>query len=250
MTQITAVRQLIWVQTKLYLREPLGLFFTLLFAPLLLLMIGAIFGNEPVPEFGGQRHLDMRTPTYAAIVIGVVGLVGIPVDTVGRREMGTLRRFRSTPLRPLTYIAADVFVNFAMVMLGILLLFLVGRLVYQVQFSGNLVLLLAGICLRTLAFLALGYLPTSLVPTASAATVVGNVLIMPMLFLSGITVPLELMPEAVQNVSRFIPLTCVATLLRGLWFGEPMNDYWFEIAILGGVMVVATLLAGWRFRWE
>jgi ABC-2 type transport system permease protein len=250
MTQITAMRKLIWLQTKISLREPLGLFFTLLFAPLLLLMIGAIFGNDPVPEFGGQRHLDMRTPTYAAIVIGVVGLIGIPVETVGRREMGALRRFRATPLRPLTYIAADVFVNFVMVMLGILLLFLVARLVFQVQFSGNLFLLLAGICLSTLAFLALGYLLASLLPTASAATVVGNVLIIPMLFLSGITVPLELMPETVQNISRFIPLTCVATLLRGLWFGEPVSSYLFEVAILGGTLVVATMLAAWRFRWE
>ena len=250
MFHITAVRKLIWVQTKLYLREPLGLFFTLLFAPFLLLMIGAIFGNDPVPEFGGQRHLDMRTPTYAAIVIGVVGLIGIPVDTVGRREMGTLRRFRATPLRPLTYIAADVSVNFAMVMLGILLLFLVSRLAYQVQFSGNLFLLLAGICVSTLAFLALGYLLASLLPTAAAATVVGNVLIIPMLFLSGITVPLEVMPETVQNISRFIPLTCVATLLRGLWFGEPVSSYFFEVAILGGTLVVATVLAAWRFRWE
>ena len=250
MSQIRALRKLMIVQTRLYLREPIGVFFTLLLAPLLLIMMGFIFGNDPVPMFGGRGQLDVNVPAYAAIVIGVIGLVTVPIETSGRREAGVLRRFRATPLRPLTYMAGDVLVYFAMTALGILLLFLLGRIVYQVQFYGSLLALMAGICLSAAAFLALGYVLASLAPNARVATVVGNVLFFPMMILSGTTLPLEMMPETVYNVSRFIPLTHVVTLLRGLWFGESFSEHLIEVAVLGGVLVGGTIIAAWMFRWE
>jgi len=250
MLQWTASKKLLVVQTKLYLREPMGVFFTLLFAPLLLVVMGFIFGNDPVPMFDGRGQLDINVPTYAAIVIGVVGLTALPIETSARRESGVLRRFRATPLRPLTYLASDVLVYFWMALLGIALLFALGMGVYRVQFTGNPLALLGGICLSAAAFLALGYVIASLAPNARLATVVGNVLFIPMMMLSGITLPLEMMPDAVRNVSRFIPLTHVVTLLRGLWFGEPVGQHVMEIMVLGGVLLVGTLVAVWTFRWE
>ncbi|MBK8990059.1 MAG: hypothetical protein IPM39_29025 [Chloroflexi bacterium] len=78
----------------------MAVFFTLLFAPLLLVVMGFIFGNEPMPMFGGLGQLDVYAPTYAAIVIAVVGLTAVPIETSARRDAGVLRRFRATPLRP------------------------------------------------------------------------------------------------------------------------------------------------------
>jgi len=238
------------IQAKLYLREPIGVFFTLLFAPLLLVLMGFIFGNDPVPMFGGRGQLDVNVPAYAAIVIGVVGLMIAPIETTTRREAGVLRRFRATPLKPLTYMAGDVLVYFTMIVLGILLLFLLGRTVYQVQFDGNMLTLMAGISLSAAAFLALGYVLASLAPSARVATAIGNVLFIPMMILSGITLPLEMMPTAVLKVSRFVPLTHVVTLLRGLWFGDSLGEHMLEVAVLCGILAVGTIIAAWSFRWE
>jgi len=250
MYQIRALRKLTIVQTKLYLREPVSVFFTLLFAPLMLIMMGFVFGNSPESMFGGRGQLENNVPAYAAIIIGVVGLITVPIGTAGRREAGLLRRFRATPLRPLTYFTSDVLVYFAMTMLGILLLFLLGKIAYDVQFKGNLLMMIAGICLSAFAFLSMGYVLAGVAPNARVAAVIGNVLFFPMMFLSGTTLPLEVMPEAVRNVSRFIPLTHVVTLLRGLWFGESLSEHLVEIAVLGGVLVVGTIIATRAFRWE
>jgi ABC-2 type transport system permease protein len=250
MIQKIAVQELVVVQAKLYLREPMAVFFTLLFAPLLLVVMGFIFGNEPMPMFGGLGQLDVYVPTYAAIVIGVVGLTAVPIETSARRETGVLRRFRATPLRPLTYLISDVMVYFVMILLGILLLFTLGIGVYRVQFAGNPFVLLAGIGLSAAAFLALGYVIASLAPNTRIATVVGNVLFIPMMMLSGITLPLEMMPETVRNVARFIPLTHVTTLLRGLWFGEPIHQHVMEIVVLAGILVGGIIVAARTFRWE
>lgn len=250
MNQTQALRKLVIVQTKLFLREPLGVFFSLLFAPLLLIMMGIIFGNDPVPMFNDRGYLDVNVPSYAAIVIGMIGLLSVPIETSTRRESGTLRRFRATPLQPLTYIVGDVMVYFAISMLGIFLLFLLGITVYQVQFDGRFLPLMAGIFLSVAAFLALGYVIASLAPNPRIALLVGNVLIITMIFLSGNTLPLEIMPEIGRKISLFSPMTHVVTLLRGLWFGDSFNKHLYEMVFLSGVLLVGTTIAARTFRWE
>ncbi len=244
------LRKLIITQIKLYLREPLAAFFTMAYAPLMLFLFGSIYGNDPVPIFGNRGTMDISVPAYIGLIIITVGLMGVPIATATSRELGVLRRYRVTPLRPLLYIISDVLVNYLMTLLGVLLLFLIGKIVYNVQFDGNVLSILLGFSLGSLSFFALGYLIAGLAPTARIAQVVGMVLAFPMMFLSGAGIPLEILPDSVRNVSQFIPLTHVVTLMRGLWFGEPWGDHVIELVVLSGVLVVGTLVAGKTFRWE
>ena len=247
---VRALWKLTLVQAKLYLREPLGVFFTLLFAPLVLVLFGFMYGNDPQPMFGGLGSMDVSVPAYTGMIIGTVGLMSVPISTAARREAGVLRRFRVTPLRPLIYLVTDVLVYFAMTLLGILLLFVVGKIAYNVRFEGSLLSVIVGIGLGMSAFLTLGYILAGLAPSARVAQVVGMVLFYPMMFLSGSSIPLELMPEGVQKVSRFLPLTHVVTLLKGLWFGEGWGEHLTEVAVLVGVLVVGGIVAARTFRWE
>jgi len=57
-----ALWRLTVVQAKLFLREPMGAFFTLLFAPLVLILFGFIYGNDPEPLFGGRGSMDISVP--------------------------------------------------------------------------------------------------------------------------------------------------------------------------------------------
>src|SRR5512136_2131269 len=100
---MVGLRKLAFVQAKLYLREPMSAFFTLLFGPSLLLLLGFIFGNEPGPATGGLGYLDQSVSAYMAMIIAIVGFTAVPITTAIRREAGVLRRFSATPLRPLTY---------------------------------------------------------------------------------------------------------------------------------------------------
>lgn len=250
MLRLRLLGKLITTEVKLYLREPIGLFFSLFLPVTLLIMMGIIFGNEPVPELGGQGPLDAGLPGYAALIIGILGIAGVPIETATRRETGVLRRFRATPLRPLTYIAGNVLSNFAVMVLGVTVVFLLGRFGYGVPFHGSLPTLALGVFLSAAAFLSVGYVLASVVPTAKVAMVVGNVLLYPMVVLSGVVVPRHVMPETIQNVAQFVPLTHVVTLFAGLWSGHGLGEYLLEIAVLGGVLIVGVALAAWSFRWE
>ena len=245
-----AFQKLTIVQAKLYLREPMSAFFTLLFGPSLLLLLGFIFGNEPSAATGNLGYLDQSVPAYMAIIISIVGLTAVPISSAIRREAGVLRRFSATPLRPLTYFLTDVLVPFLMTLVGILLLVLVGTVVFGVRFEGNLFSLFAGIILGACAFFALGYALVGLVPSARAAVIIGNVVLYPLMIFSGAMVPLQVMPEAVRTISRFLPLTHLVALLRGLWLGQGWGDFLTEVAVLAGVAIVGTVIVARTFRWE
>ena len=247
---MTGFQKLTLVQAKLYLREPMSAFFTLLFGPSLLLLLGFIFGNEPSAATGGLGYLDQSVPAYMAIIIAIVGLTAVPITSTSRREAGVLRRFSATPLRPLTYFLTDVLVPFVMTLLGILLLVLVGVVVFRVRFEGNLFSLLAGIILGSCAFFSLGYALAGLIPNARAVVVIGNVVLYPLMIFSGAMVPLEVMPDTVRAISRYLPLTHLVTLLRGVWFGQGWGDFLIEIAVLAGMTIVGTIIIAQTFRWE
>ncbi len=243
-------RKLTLVQAKLYLREPMSAFFTLLFGPSLLLLLGFIFGNEPSAATGGLGYLDQSVPAYMAIIIAIVGLTAVPITSTIRREAGVLRRFSATPLRPLTYFLTDVLVPFLMTLLGILLLVLVGTVVFHVRFEGNLFSLLGGIILGACAFFSLGYALVGLVSNARAVVVISNVVLYPLMIFSGAMVPLEVMPDTVRTISRYSPLTHLVALLRGLWFGQGWGDFLIEVVVLAGVAIVGTIIVTRTFRWE
>jgi ABC-2 type transport system permease protein len=238
------------VQTKLYLREPMAVFFTLLFGPMLLIIMGLIFGDTPQPLLNGLSQMDLSVPAYIALIIGITGFTTVPIGVVTRRETGVLRRFSATPLKPLVYFLADILAPFLITLIGALILVLVGFVIYHVRFNGNWLSITGAVCLSTLTFFALGYAIAGLVPNTRTAIVLGNVLIIPMNILSGALVPLEVMPQTVNQIARFIPLTYVVTLLRGLWFGAPWGSHLLEVAVLGGILVISMAIVAFTFRWE
>ncbi len=194
--------------------------------------------------------MDVAMPAYAAMVLCIVGFMSIPVSICGYRESGVLRRFRSTPLRPITFIVADVISNLLMAFVGILVLVLAGWVFYRAVFEGSAILVGFAIVLCALAMFSIGYLIAALAPTARIANVVGLLILYPMMFLSGVFIPPEVMPESVRRISQFLPLTYAVELLRGLWFGNPWSDYLLATAVLLGTLIVCTALAARFFRWE
>ncbi len=240
------------MQIKLYLREPVAFFFSMAYPTLLLLLFGFIYGNDPAPEFWGRNYgtVDASVPAYAGIIIGTVALMGIPIDTASNRENGVLRRYRATPLRPAIFLAASILMYLTVAIIGMLILILAGKLVFGLRFVGAWPGVLAAFILSALAFYALGYLISSLAATARAAQVIGMVIFFPMMFLSGAGMPIQLLPESLQRVSNFLPLTYVVRLIQGLWFNDAWNTLWLPTLVLFVILVVGTVLAVKLFRWE
>lgn len=239
-----------WMDAKLFLREPMSAFFTLVFPLIYLFMYGAISGNKPSPMYGGRGTIDAAIPSLTAVIIGITGLMSTTMTMATYREKGILRRLGTTPVSPLIILAAQVVVVFAMTTLGMLLLIAAGKLVYQVRFEGNPFSVLGGFILSSLSFFGIGFILAGTLPTVRTAWVVAMVLLYPMMFLSGAFFSLELLPTAIQKVSAFMPLTYVVNLLNGLWIGEPWSSHLLDAGILAAMLLLGILLTAKIFRWE
>jgi len=240
-----------WMEAKLFLREPVGVFFTLVYPLIMLFIFGFIASNvPPAPGSSSQGTIDGLIPALTAMVIGITGLMSITITMATYREKGVLRRLRTTPVSPLVVMAAQVVVVFTMTGLGMLLLVTAGKLVYHVRFEGNAFSMLGGFILSSLSYFGIGFILAGTMPTARTAQIVAMVLLYPMLILSGAAWPREVMPATVQKFSAFIPLTYVVNLLRGLWAGEPWGDHLLDVGVLAGMLLLGVIVSAKTFRWE
>jgi ABC-2 type transport system permease protein len=237
------------VEAKLFLREPAAVFFTLAFPVMVLLLFSSMFGNEPVPDLPGLRAVDVMAPAYTGMVIATTALLGLPITLASYRQQGILRRLRATPLHPSAILVAQVLVNLLMTVVGISLLLVTARLVYDLRLPEAPLAVVLAFVLASLSFFAVGFVLAGVLPSARTATVVGQVIFFPMFFLSGAAgIPREMLPEALRRVSDFLPLTYVVELVQDLWIEGSWNVT--AVLVLAGVLAGAVILSARTFRWE
>jgi ABC-2 type transport system permease protein len=242
--------KLTWIELKLFLRESMAAFFTLAFPLMMLFLFGSIFGNKPTPSFGGFGFVDVAVPAYMGMIIATSGLLSLTISMASYRERGILRRLKATPLRPQTILGAQVIVIFLMTALGMILLVIAGKVVYDLRFNGSPLNVLAAFVLSSLSFFALGFVLAGLLPTPRTAQIVAMVLFYPMIFLSGATIPREVLPEGIRQFAQVLPLSHVVTLLRGLWMGDPWEKHLTEAGVLAVLLIVGVVVSAKTFRWE
>jgi ABC-2 type transport system permease protein len=182
------------------------------------------------------------------MIIGTLGMVGLPVSLASYREKGILRRFSATPLRPSVVLWAQVLVSVIMLGVGGGLLVGAARLFYNLRLPSAPLALFPAVLIGSLSFFAVGFVLAGLAPKARTAQAVGMALFYPMLFLSGAAMPRQMLPETVRRISDFLPLTHVVLLLEDLWLKGTWNLA--SLAVVTGVLVAALFVSSRTFRWE
>lgn len=233
---------------KSQIREPIAFFFIIVFSPALLLVLGLIFGNQPQPQFGMRGFVDQMLPGITVIAIVIVGIMLVPQNQLILRSSGALTRLRITPLKPRTYVAADLTVQFCFGLAGALLTLVAGIGVFGVGWPVNPLLLVAALMLGLVAMLAIGYTLAAIYPSVAAAAGIGNGLMIILMMTSGAFIPTAVMPAGVQAVMKFSPVHHIAQLVEASWLGEPWP--WLSAAVLLGCCIVFAALGTWLFRWD
>lgn len=242
--------KLVSTEMRVVMREPMSVFFTIAFAPLLMGLFGVIFGNKPGAFGPTIGYIDFSVAAYIGMTLATAGIMHLPVTVATYREKGILRRLKITPLSPQSILGAQLVVMLLMTLLGTALLIILGKVLFQLRFSGNALSLAAGLILCCLSFFTLGFVLAGLARSARVAQTASMIIYFPMLFLSGAAMPREIMPKTVQQVSEYLPLTHVVVFLRGLWFGDPWGKHMTNVAVLVGVLVIGVLISARTFRWE
>lgn len=242
--------QIILMEFKLFFRNYINLFFSLLFPSLMLLLFGGIYGNKPSQMFHGFGTIDVSVPAYFAMIISVTGLMSVPLAIATYREKKVLKRFMVTPVRAMDVLIAQFIVNLVMTFIGIIILLILAKLIYNVKFLGNIFIFFPIMLLSILSIFSIGILIGSFASNIKNANAISNTIYFPMLFLSGATIPIEIFPKNMLALTKVIPLTYVVRICKGLWIGENVNRYSGEIILLLVILVLCTSVSIKIFKWE
>lgn len=236
------------IETKLFLREPLTVVFTLALPVLFLFVMGGVFGNKPNPAYyRGAGPLDYYVPGYCALVWASVGLLALPVHLVRYREDGVLRRLRASAAPPWTLFGAQIAVSFFISLAGSVLVLGLATIAYRIHFPHSMAGFAGAWLLTGVLFCALGLL-LSAIPSSRGALGAGFGLFFVMMLLSGAGPPPEVLTGALHSVSNLLPLTYMLRLIQDPWLGLPWSLT--DTAVVAGFAVAAAVGARFAFRWE
>ena len=241
--------KLSWIETKIFVREPLGLVGTLAVPVILFILFGRAIGAGP-PNPGSPDSAPFNVAVFASLMIALGAVQSLVAIIAIYREGGILKRLRATPLSPVTILGAHVLVKLAFTVASLGLLVLAGRRVFPGAMQVDLASFTAALLLSTLSILSLGFVLASLVPTARFAQPLGAVILYPMVALSGLFFPVAKLPAAMQVLAYLLPTTHAVALMQGVWDGAGWIAHGGDAAALIVSFAVCTALATKVFRWE
>lgn len=249
-TTIKANRgRIFWLEAKYAflqaLRLPVYSVSTIVFPMMFYILFGLMFESG---EAGGVSGAAYLLATYGAF--GVIGasLFGFGVGIASERGQGWLRLKRASAMPPLAYFTAKIFVALAFSAIVILGLFSLGIIAGGVKLPFTTWLLLfSTLLLGALPFCAMGLMfGYALAPNAAPAVL--NLVYLPMAFFSGLWMPIQILPEFVQNIAPAFPPYHYAQLALQTIGASDNQSSWLHVAVLLGFTLLFLALAAFFYR--
>ena len=248
-TRRSALAQLTITEFRLFTREPLVVFWGIIFPLLLLVIFGLIPAfKDTHAGYGGLTVLDAYVPILIVMMLALLSLVAMPTVLAGYREQGILRRLQTTPAGAARVLGAQLLVNFGSAVVMVAAILLVGRLAFGVPLPLAPGVWAVVALLATAGLLSLGLFIAAVAPSGRAASAIGAILFYPLMFFSGLWLPIPSMPAVLQHISH-------ATPLGAAWesFQNAALGHWppaLALLTMAGYAVVFGLAAARLFRWE
>jgi ABC-2 type transport system permease protein len=222
-------------------------FFIFLFPLLLFVLLGSVYSGKiygvPAPE---------------ALLAGLVGygcantaFAGLAIQLVIRRENGILKRLRSTPLPPTTYVGSLLISTLIVFVLQTVALFLIGRAFYGTPFPSDVGSFVAAVVIGAAVFAALGTATASVIRSAEGSSAVVNFILLPMAFLTGSFGPTRHYPAFLRAIGDVLPLKYFIKLVNSVYLHG--HGFWTQpgaLAVLAAWGIAGLVFTAFKFRWE
>jgi len=251
---------------KAFWRNPASAFFTFAFPLMFLVIFTSLLGGGETPIQG----TDLATSSYFVGVMAAFGVISacftnIAIQTTFSRDEGLLKRLRGTPLPAGAYLGARILHATAVGALLIVITLVFGKLVYDspIPTGGPLVEFVVMFLVGSLTFAALAFAITAIIPNADASPPIVNAAILPLLFISGVFIPLgDEAPAWMTTLADIFPVKHFADGMLTSFLGNvtapgpvdlPIRIFvfeWVDVLIVAAWGVAGMLLATRFFSWE
>jgi ABC-2 type transport system permease protein len=238
---------------KAFWRNPANAFFTFAFPLMFLVIFTALFGNDTVPVAGRE----ISTSTFYVGAIATFAIItatytNLAINVTFSRDMGILKRIRGTPMAAWSFMVGRILHALLVTLLLVVIVVAFGALFYEAEVpSDTMPAFLATVAVGAASFSALGLAVTAVIPNADASPPIVNASILPLLFLSGIFIPIQDPNAWYVTVAKVFPVYHFAQAMNSAYFSVSGNG--FEpghLLILGAWGVAGVILAVLFFSWE
>ena len=197
-----------------------------------------------VKVYGGLTTLDVYVPILLVFALALLSLVAMPATLAGYRELGVLRRLKTTPAGAVRVLVAQLAVAVA----AVVVIVAVAWLGYGVAAPRQLGRFVVAVLFAAAALMATGLFVAAVAPNAGTARGVGAILFYLMMFFAGLWLPIPSVPRALQHVSHATPLGAAVPALQNATSGHwPAG---LQLATMAAYAARLGLAAARLFRWE
>lgn len=236
------------MELRLLSRDIIGLFFVFIMPAVCFYFFGKLFETQHAEDV---QYFNQYIPGMIGVVLFTVGFFIVGLQAVIDREKGVYKRLKGTPVRSVLIFQAMVIKGLLAVVIGAVEILVIGRLGLNAPLKVNVMQFLLSMLLATSAFIAVGFLVASFFNRFHSAMAIGFVLLYPMLFLSGATIPIDSLPASLKTVSFFIPLRYAIHLLQNGWTGQLFTSSSIGDAIvLFAILALGIILGRNFFKWD
>ena len=236
-------------ELKLSLRDMNMVIFAVVMPLVIFIILCIIYGTKPTYDGADYTVLEQSFGAVSAIAICASGLMGLPLAVSGLREMKILKRFRVTPVSPVFILGVELSMYIAYCAVSLATLS-IAALLWGVRLHGSLLAFLGSWALTMLSTLSVGMLVGGVAKGTKQASVIASILYFPMLIFSGTTLPIEVMPTAMQRIVSVLPLTQGLTMMKNAFLGIGAESVLLPVCVMLGVTALCTAFAVRFFRWE
>jgi ABC-2 type transport system permease protein len=192
--------------------------------------------------------------TFAGLVgfsIMSLGVFGMANGFASDKKVGAFRRMRVAPIRAWHIIVATGITYTLVGLLTVLIMLLLATSLLDFNMRGDFLTFMAFAALGVICMYGFGIAVAGWAKNEQQASPIANLVAFPLMFLSGAFFPRFLMPEWLQTLTAFLPLTPVIDGLRQITTENAgLLQLGPELAVLGAWTVIVYLIAFRVFRWE
>ncbi len=248
-TPRAAFGKLLLNESRLALRVPIGLGICIGLPILLLVILGVLSGTQEASiELGGLSYFALLYPLLVAVAILSQSINILPRTLIKYRELGILRRLSVTPVPRSWLLAAQIVINLAIAVIGIILLTAVSVFAFGLEPPRDFLGFLFADFLTITSLFAIGLCIAAVVRSDALSQGIGAILFFVMLFFGGLWVPRPLLPAEFVTISNWTPIGPSVDAIQSAMQGTFPSLQ--SIFVLSAYTLIFGYLAVRYFKWE
>ncbi len=236
-------------QIKLSIRDMNMPIFAIIMPLVIMAVLGIIYGEKTAFDGAGYTFMEQSFGALCAISICAGGLMGLPMALADLRERKVLKRLWVTPASPALLLGVELALYVFYCAASLVTLW-VAAFIWKVKIRGSALTFFGSWLITMFSTLSVGMFVGGIAKNSKQASVIASVLYFPMLVFSGVTLPMEVMPEFLRKIVGAFPLAQGITLMKSAFLGTAAENIFLPIAVMTGITIIFSVLSVRFFRWE